>query len=194
MTPLDLLNSLATRLTELVANTQLYGQDGILHTPQIVLGELPVRQNEEDEDYPDPFVMARFMGITDLIELGRDEGSAEIWIFVGAYEEGTRNKSYKPIDPVYRNRGWDAVLQLMTRIWHGLLSYRMLDNRYELKRPIHMELAQEQAEPQYLGWLITTWRIALPQDEWGMNAIYGGKYETEKSCLETDIVTLPPRR
>ena len=185
MNEFDLLHGLAERLAELVSNTLLYGQDGLLHVPQVIIGDLPQRQTEDDDDYPYPFVLVKFVDSVDNDEIGTDGGRVTIWVFVGAYQEGVRDSGYVPTDPIYTNKGWDAVLQVMNRIRLGLLSYRMIRERYSLVLPLQREMAQDQAEPQYLGWFVTTWTMPVPQNERGLGAIFNGKYEEiEAGCPE----------
>ena len=169
--------ALQERIERIVADYHLFNAEGSACTPQVFLGYLPNKQTSEGEDYP--CVIIRLFDGTDRSEraMGNpmpwESGIVRALIMIFSYQESARDDRQPDTGPVEKNKGWDAVLEMIFRIRTDLLRFRKLGGKYDLQLPVEWELPPEQSEPQWGGYITVTYQINVPENEDDMEVLHG---------------------
>lgn len=123
--------------------------------PQVVAGYLSSKKptNDEKKDIPDyPYVICRLLGGEDT----RQNGAVTIKIIIGTYSEDEQN-------------GWRDVANIIQKIWIELFKKQIVANQFKVEYPMSFEMPEEQPFPEWVGWMNTTWIVAHPVLEGGLN-------------------------
>lgn len=163
MTPSDLMRSLKRRIEAVVQDYRLYDEAGVPRVPVIFAGYPPNKQTIDEVDAPNIIIRAIDGNIA-------REGNFEletVTVLIAAmvYQESARDPGEPDTGPVTKHSGWDAVMQMLTRIRQSLLKNRMLDSRYELALPLKWDIPQEQPEPQWYGFITAKFQMIVPENE-----------------------------
>lgn len=114
--------------------------------PQVAAGYLPAKKSGPDPDYP--FVLARLIDNNDT----RDGSTATVKIIAGTHSEDEQE-------------GWRDPANILLRIRGELLKRRIIGGKYRLELPLKIEIPEEQAFPEWVGFMTTTWAYAQPMEE-----------------------------
>lgn len=145
MHPLLLLDELSQFLKQIVKDFYLDTDKKQPKEPQIVKGYLPPKKSTLTPDFP--YIICRLTDGEDT----QAEGKVNVKILVGTYSED--------------NDGWMYAVNVMMRIRSKLLITRTLANKYRMEYPFKWKLFEEQAYPEWIGEILTTWTIAIPIEE-----------------------------
>ena len=176
MIPLELIEALQARVEAVVFDYRLIGEDGEPRAPVVYAGFAPNKQTAQEADAP--CIIIRVVdGNVDKAGYGEIE-TVTVLIAVYLYQESARDPGEPDTGPVLKNKGWDAVLQILTRLKLSLLKHRMLMNRYELALPLRWEIPQEQPEPYWYGFLELKYQMTVPENE-DYEEVINGRVKTQ---------------
>jgi len=167
--------ALKERIEKVLVNYLFQESDGEhkTRTPRVWLQHLPEKLWDETVDPADyPFVQLVMSGGTvNGTDAGLPEGSCDISIMVGGYDDGIE------IDGKVRDQqGWLIPAEIMWRIISELETGPRVGKMYDLQHPITWELPAEQPAPLWYGLINTIWTVPVirqefGQDFWGQNRI-----------------------
>lgn len=143
MHPILLVKELRRFITVVTTDFVLSTGKGNDKAPQVLGWGLPTKNSSEEPDYP--FVLCRLTTGED----NDNESTVHVKIMIGTHSEDVE--------------GWEDAANVLFRIRDSLLITRTLANKYELNLPLKWELPEEQAYPQWVGWIDSDWIIAQPE-------------------------------
>jgi len=163
MTVNDLVEALKVRVEEIVKDLRNFDESGLFRGITVYTGYAPNKQTIEETECP--CIILRVLDGTVSGSSYDEKETVTIAAGVFLYQESARDPNETDTGDVEKTRGWDAVLQCITRIKNNLLKNRLLDNRYELEQPLKWEIPQEQPEPIWYGILTLKYSVDVPEDE-----------------------------
>lgn len=148
MTPVMLIIALQKFLQQALADDVLIGD--AVRPPAVHLGSLPSKTADNRDDPVYPLIIIRpIEGDSD-----KDTSTVQVKLIFGTQSED--------------DHGFIDVLHLMERVRILLMRERIIDKKYRIEPNWKWGLPEEQPEPQWLCYAITTWQLPQIRQE-GLN-------------------------
>lgn len=163
MTPIQLVQALADRISAITKDLRMEESDGehVLRAPHVWTQNLPEKLYDDDKPDPADYPLALVMlgGGSGIVD---DKMPCDIAILVAGYDDGQPVRG----DPhgVRDRQGWMIPAMLVWRILTSLAADRMIGPFEMDKDRLSWELPgqDEQPSPQWFGIIRTVWRVPLP--------------------------------
>lgn len=148
MTLVMLIMALEKFLQQALADDVLIGD--AVRPPAVHLGALPSKTADNRDDPVFPLIVIRPMeGDSD-----KESSSAQVKLIFGTQSEDSS--------------GFIDVLNLMERVRIILMRQRIIDKKYRIDPSWKWKFLEDQPEPQWICWAITTWQLPQIRQE-GLN-------------------------
>lgn len=148
----DLSRALAARMVEVVEEVRLATKT-TTRAPTVTEGWLP---NPTPGSEPFPFVLVRVVGVTD----DGEEARAKVKIIIGTLssdDAGFRDV-YNMAQATWNSLGTQPVLE----IHGGAAPFETVATAIQHIGPLEIDIPDEQAMPQWHGYVTTTFRLPRP--------------------------------
>lgn len=146
MIPVLLLDTLADFLREV--NRDYRREDAAVNGNPLFVEPWYFKRSETAAETFYPYIAPRLIKGDDTA----NGSTVSVRLYFGTYSENAAE-------------GWRELYNLMEHSRQALLKKRVLANRFRLKLPIHWEVPEDQAHPEWAGVLDLIYEIAQPQEE-----------------------------